>query len=123
MFQSFLSEGWLVVEVARTAATRWRGTGPRIVEGVVAAPTTTATATTTGAEAATAAATGTARHLLHLRCGIPQRRADLVDFQLDDGALLTLAGLVRPLLEPAGDDDASAPLERLGDMLGRLPPH
>src|SRR5439155_26074613 len=68
---------------ARSAAGRC-GTGPRVVGVPTAAAL--ATAAPGGAEAATA--TGAARHLLHLRRGVPQRRADLVDFQLDDRALL-----------------------------------
>src|SRR5947207_1573059 len=103
---------------ARSAASRC-GTGPRVVGVSTAAALATAAP---GAEAATATATG-ARHLLHLRRGVPQRRADLVDLQLDDRALFALAGLVRPLAQPSGDDHAGAPLQRLGDVLRRLPPH
>src|SRR5947207_5425464 len=72
---------------ARSAASRC-GTGPRVVGVSTAAALATAAP---GAEAATATA---ARHLLHLRRGVPQRRADLVDLQLDDRALLALARFV-----------------------------
>src|SRR4051812_10277528 len=51
-----------------------------------------------------------------------QRRADLVDLDLEDRALLALAVLVGPGLEPTLDDDPHAPLERLRDVLRRLPP-
>src|ERR1035437_3726446 len=49
-----------------------------------------------------------AADLLDLRRGVPQAGADLVDLELVDGALLAFLGLVRPLLEPAGHDDAHA---------------
>src|SRR5688572_31068412 len=42
-----------------------------------------------------------------------------VDVELDDGALLALAGLVLPLLEAALHDDAHPLLEGLGDVLDR----
>src|SRR5690606_7941986 len=54
--------------------------------------------------------------------GVAQRRADLVDLDLEDGTLLTLAGLVRPLLETSLHDHPHAALQRLGHVLGRLPP-
>src|SRR4051812_1456748 len=85
-------------------------------------------ATTGGAEAASAAATGeaaatfTARGLGDLRGGVAQRGADLVDLQLDDGALLAFLGVERALLEPPADDDPRAAGEGLGDVLGHLPP-
>jgi hypothetical protein len=50
------------------------------------------------------------------------RGAQVVDVQLDDGALVALAGLERPLLEPPARDDAHAALQRLGDVPGRLAP-
>src|SRR5205823_14344238 len=78
-------------------------------------------ATTTEA-AATTTATATGR-LAHLGRGELQRRADLVDLELDDRALLTLAGLERALPQPALHDHAVAAVQRLGDVLGRLPPH
>src|SRR4051812_14840805 len=85
-------------------------------------------ATTGGAEAASAAATGEAAATLaagglgDLRRGVAERGADLVDLQLDDGALLAFLGVERALLEPAADDDPRATRERLGDVLGHLPP-
>ena len=51
-----------------------------------------------------------------------RRRADLVDVDLEDGALLALAGLVLTLLQAALHDDAHALLEGLGDVLRGLPP-
>ena len=82
--------------------------GPRV--GLLAAATTE---TTTGA-----AALG----LGDLRRGVAQRRADLVDVELDDGALLALLGLVGPGLQATGDEDPRAPVERLGDVLRRVAP-
>src|SRR3954469_24993288 len=85
-------------------------------------------ATTGGAEAASAAPTGeaaaslTARGLRDLRGGVAQRGADLVDLQLDDGALLAFLGVERALLEPPADDDARTAGEGLGDVLGPLTP-
>src|SRR4051794_17434861 len=82
-------ERWLVVEVAPATAAGGsrRGGRPRVVAGVTATATLAAALAAAGAEATAARA---ARHLLHLRRGVPQRRADLVDFQLVDGALLAL---------------------------------
>src|SRR5215510_6834000 len=54
---------------------------------------------------------------------VPQGRADVVDLDLVDGPLLAFLGLVAPLPETAVDDDPHAPLQGLGDVLGRLPPH
>src|SRR5262249_22797103 len=54
---------------------------------------------------------------------VPQGRADVVDLDLVDGPLLAFLRLVIPLPEPAGDDDPHAPLQALGHVLGRLPPH
>ena len=55
--------------------------------------------------------------------GEGQGRTDLVDLELDDGALLALAGLVGALLQPTLHHDTHAALQGLGDVLGRLPPH
>jgi len=52
----------------------------------------------TAESTATAAA---AARLVHLGGRVAQRRADLVDLELDDGALLALTRLVGTLLEPA----------------------
>src|SRR4051794_20523766 len=79
-------------------------------------------ATTTAAASAEAAATLTARGAGDLGRGVPQRGADLVDLQLDDGALLAFLGLERALLEPAGHEDPRAAGQRLGDVLRRLAP-
>src|SRR5207245_11502274 len=85
--------GWLVIEVAASTTTRsGRGRCPGVVAGEAA--TAALAAATGGTEPATA---GAARHLLHLRRGVPQRGADLVHFELVNGALLALLGLVRPL--------------------------
>ena len=83
--------------------------------------TTTATETTASAEAtsATAAAAG----LVDLGGRVAQGRADLVDLELHDGALLALAGLVRAALESALHDHPHALGERLGHVLRGLAPH
>src|SRR4051794_1898414 len=89
----------------------------------VARAATAAEATTAAATAAEAAAALTARGAGDLGRGIAQRGADLVDLELDDGALLAFLRLERALLEPAADDDPRSAGERLGHVLGRLPPH
>src|SRR6185312_7885866 len=54
-------------------------------------------------------------------CGrVAQRRADLVDLQLDGGAVVALAVLVGALLEPPGRDDAHALGQRARDVLREL---
>src|SRR5688500_11736616 len=103
-------ERWLVVERGVAAATAARGgtgagsrgrRGPGVVEVVAASaaaglPVATTSAAAGGAEAAPTAAAAGPGHLLHLRRGVAQGRADLVDLELIDGALLALAGLVGP---------------------------
>src|SRR5690606_23464174 len=59
---------------------------------------------------------------VHLRRGVPQRRADLIHRQLDDGALLALLGLVGALLEAALHHHPHALGQGLADVLGELPP-
>src|SRR6478609_7835829 len=103
-----------VAEAAGGVAAAGCGGGtPRVVSG-----------STTGSAAgrAEAAAGRAALGLVDLRRRVAQRRADLVDVELDHGALLALAGLVRALLEPSGRDHAHAPRQRLGDVLSRLAP-
>src|SRR3954447_3862135 len=130
------SEGWLVVAdaggaprvaggcaAALTALATGRGgrSGPRVVgrRGLAAALGLAATlAATTGVAASAALAAGA----VDLGGRELQRGADLVDLDLEDGPLLTFAGLVGPGLEPALDDHPHAPLQRLGDVLRRLPP-
>src|ERR1700761_7101849 len=73
----------------------------------------------TAAEPAFAA---TAAGPVDLGGSVPQGRADVVDLDLVHGALLAFLGLVVPLLQPTGHDDPHAALQRLGDVLGRLPP-
>ncbi len=70
-------------------------------------------------EALTAAG---AAGLLDLGGGHLQARPDLLDVDLEDGALLTLAGLVGARLQSTRDDDPHAAGQRLGRVLGRLPP-
>src|SRR6188472_682028 len=86
-------ERGLVVRAGTAAGSR--GRAPRVV---VAAPGRGLCATAPAAAVpATAAA---AADLVHLGRGVAQRGADLVHFQLDDGALLALARLERPLPQP-----------------------
>src|SRR6266545_2507609 len=54
--------------------------------------------------------------------GVLQARADFLDLDLEDRALLALTGLVRSGLEPALDDNPHAALQRLRDVLRGLPP-
>src|SRR6478609_2827519 len=63
-----------------------------------------AEATAATAAATEAAATLTAGGLGDLRGGVAERGADLVDLQLDDGALFAFLGVERALLEPPADD-------------------
>src|SRR3954466_637986 len=93
--------------------------GRRRPGGARAAATTgeaTAAATTETAAALTTRGTG------DLRGGVAEGRADLVDLELDDGALLAFLRVEGALLEPAADDDARTAGQRLGDVLGRLAP-
>ena len=85
------------------------------IPGLAAAPAP-------GLAAAEAAAARGPAGLGDLGRGVAQRRADLVDLDLVDRALLAFLGLVRPLPQPPGHDDPHAALQRLGDVLGRLPP-
>src|SRR5436305_14943086 len=94
------SEGGLVREAAAaTAAARGRGGTPRVVGRHSAAATTVSAATATAAAEVTAAAT--AADLVDLGRGVAQRGPDLVDLELDDGALLAFLRRERPLLEAA----------------------
>src|ERR1700761_8183543 len=82
-----------------------------------------ATATAAPVAAAEPAFAATAAGPVDLGRSVPQGRADIVDLDLVDGPLLAFLGLIVPLLQPAGHDDPHAALERLGHVLGRLPPH
>ena len=82
-------------------------------------PATLATLATLTAEAAL---TATALGAVDLGGGVPQRGADLVDSISTTVRFSPSFGLVRPRLQPARDDDARAAAERLGDILGRVPP-
>src|SRR5215218_6333377 len=59
----------------------------------------------------------------HLGGGVLQRRTDLVDLDLEHGALLALTRLVLTRAQVALHDHAHPLLQRLGDVLRRLPPH
>src|SRR5439155_4286790 len=77
-----------------------------------------------GRAAAIAAAGGTAAPVAlgHGGGGPAQARTDLVGDDLDDRALLAVVGLPRPLLEPAGHDDAAALRQRLAGVLAHRAP-
>src|SRR6478672_5318721 len=76
------------------------------IPALVAAPTGPA-----GPAAAEAAAAAGALGLGDLGRRVAQGRADLVDLDLVDGALLAFLGFVRPLLEPALHDDPHPALQ------------
>src|SRR3954453_9323899 len=59
----------------------------------------------------------------HLGGGVLQRRTDLVDLDLEDGALLALTRLVLTRAQVALHDDAHPLLEGLRDVLRGLRPH
>src|SRR4051812_49741024 len=114
--------------VGESAASASAAGGPRVVRGLAVAPEAAsaaavvaaaeAAATLTAASAAAEAAPAALPlGLVDLRGGALQGRTDVVRLDLVDGALLTLASLVRPLLEPALHDDPHATLEALGDVL------
>ena len=54
--------------------------------------------------------------------GVAQGWADVVDVELDDGALVAVAGLERALPQPALHDDAVSAREAFGDVLGGIAP-
>ena len=77
-------------------------------------------AATADAVSATATAAAGTRDL----CGrVTQRRADLIDLELDGDAVLPLAVLVGPLLQATAGDDPHALGERTGHVLGEVAPH
>src|SRR6202020_2622397 len=105
-----------------------RVVGPRVVvraAGTLAAAALTAALAAAGRAAAEAAAALAAGPLGpgDLGRGVPQGRADLVDLDLVHGALLAFLGLIGALPQPPRDDHPHAALQRLGHVLGRLPPH
>src|SRR5674536_147274 len=67
--------------------------------------------------------TAAAGDLGDLGGGVAEGGADFVDLNLEHRALLAGVRLVRPRLEPAGDDDLHALLEGLCDVLRVLAPH
>src|ERR1700755_458680 len=99
------SEGRFVVASGERSG---RGSAaPWVVLGLGAATAGTpaiAAATAAAAESAASAAAAAAA-LVHLRGRVAQRRADLVDLNLDDGALLALSGLEGTLLESSAEND------------------
>src|SRR5699024_460959 len=59
---------------------------------------------------------------LYLHVRDLQGWTDLVGLHLEDGALLTLAGLEAPLAKPTSDDHAVALVQRVGHVLRSLAP-
>src|SRR3954453_13810583 len=115
----FGSEGRFVVATGKRSGRR--GAPPWVVFGLLLWPRAAAVTTAaTTAEAAASAAT--AAGFVHLGGGVLERRADLIALEFDDRALLALAGLVGPLLEPALDDHPRTAGEALAHVLGGLPP-
>src|SRR6478672_5262094 len=79
--------------------------GPGVIGLRAAAALSTIPSLVAGPAAAEAAAAAGALGLGDLGRRVAQGRADLVDLDLVDGALLAFLGFVRPLLEPALHDD------------------
>src|SRR5690348_13603670 len=77
----------------------------RALAAAVAAAAPVAAAATEPAFAATAAGP------VDLGGSVPQGRADIVDLDLVDGALLAFLGLIVPLPQPAGHDDPHTALQ------------
>src|SRR3954453_3449947 len=125
------SEGRVLARAGVGVAATGRAGGPGVLGAALlgraavvppaAAEAAVAAAAATAAEVA--AATATARGLGDLRRGVAQGRADLVDLELDDRALLALLGVVRAAAQAAADDHTGAAGERLGDVLRRVAPH
>src|SRR5699024_321849 len=115
-----------ILRPAAAEGTGLRGAAPRI--GSTGLPAATEAAATAGGglaptaaeRAATAAAS--AAGLGDVRRGELQGGTDLVDVQLDHGALLALTGLEAALLEPSLHDHPHAAGERFGDVLRGLTP-
>src|SRR4051812_9308326 len=95
-----------------TAGCRGRG-GPWVVGG---SGLTRLAAALGGPTAGVAAPAALAAGAVDLGGRELQGRADLLDVDLEDGALLALAGLIAARLEAAVDDDPHAALERLRDV-------
>src|SRR5262249_43447951 len=117
-----LANGWLGHLYASSCLER-RFVGVAAGGGRGRAPGVVVRRAAVGAGAAEAAAGRPPGRAVDLGGRVLQGRTDLLDVHLDDCALLALAGLVRALLQPTLRDHAHAPLERLGHVLGRLPPN
>src|SRR5699024_3858224 len=115
------SEGRVVVPALVASA------GPRVGVGsalgrAVAALTALVAVSALAAEAASAAATAAALDLGGLRGRVAEGGAELVDVQLDAGAVVALAVGEGALLEAALCDHAGALLERRGHVLRGVAP-
>src|SRR3981189_3566277 len=100
---------WVVLGAAGTSTATTTGGGD----------VATAATTAAGSEPATATA---AAGLGDLRGGVAQRGTDFVDLELDDRALLTLAGFVGALLEPSTHDHAGATGQAFRDIFRSFAP-
>src|SRR5262249_23849168 len=106
-----------------------RGTPPRVV-AAGSGSTTRLRRCGTGSPAATSAAAtaeatasaATAAGFVDLGRGVPKRGTDLVDLDLDHGALFAFTRLEGTLLEPSGDDHPGAAGQAFGHILGGLTP-
>src|SRR5665647_2260652 len=119
---------WSVLPALRSRAGRSWSRGCRSERGLVRGAArcrrrprvVVETAATAGGAATAAAARALSPGDLGRR--VTQRGAHLVDLELDDRALLALAGLVRALDEPALHDHPHPLGQGLGDVLGSLAP-
>src|SRR4051794_16373944 len=109
----FGSERRFVV-AARKRSGRRRATPPVVLGLLLGGGPPAAPAAPPPAEAAASAAT--AAGFVHLGGGVLERRADLIDLKFDDRALLALACLVGPLLEPSLDDHPRTAGQALGHV-------
>src|SRR5271166_670330 len=115
-----MSEGWFFVAAAERA--RRGGAAPRVVGRCAARLGRRRSRTGAAAGAEPAAASATAAGLVDLGGGVTKRRPDLVDLDLEDGALLAFARLEGTLLEPAAHDHSCSPGQAFGHILGGFPP-
>src|SRR6476661_5938013 len=133
-------EGRFGIRAVAPAAARIAdpGRGPRVFlrGGLVAAPcptgvaalvctlaATESTAAVAAAEATLTTLTAGALGAVDLGVGVAQARADFIDLKLDNGALLAFFCFVGTALQAAGDDNAHALGQGLGDVFGCFAPH
>src|SRR6478735_6218160 len=95
--------------------------GVAALVSTLAATESTATESAAVAAAETALAAG-ALGAVDFGIRVTQARADFVDFELDNGALLAFFCFVGTALQAAGDDNAHALGQGLGDVFGCFAP-